>query len=464
MKRVILSTMLIAAGVSLAALTGSGEDGTFRDGDRVLFMGDSITPCDGYPMLICDYYLTRFPDRAIEFEVVGVSGDGVRWCEQRMPDEVFARKPTVLSVMFGMNDVQHHHPDWQKGKDAAVQRSLRQQVVAEFISHQRKIVQRTYAELPNIRLYWLTPSPYNSFSEGAPYTPENHVGVNDALAEISDYVRHAAGANGYRVIDINAPMLSFLRQTNSCAALVKADRVHPNAAGHLYMAWQFLKQQNAPAEVSAIELDCKSGKFTRLKNVEVSDILVTECGSVSFVAKEAALPMPIAPELRTFAREAEIENGLNREMLTVRNLPSGRWSLSIDGEKVLEAPAEDFAMGVNLVSFDTPQRRQTETVRLANAKRFKELDYLLGRCRLARWALNRWSKINPDDLTAVRKFRDGLPDGKRQSWPWFSLDQYLENWERRGAIQAEIDRRHDEIRKMAVPVKHSYSFCKTGEK
>ena len=437
-------------------LKGGEPDLTFRNGDRVLFLGDSITPFDGYPRTICDYYLTRFPDRAVDFEVVGVPGDGLRWCGKRLKDEVFTRQPTVLSVMFGMNDVEHHLSAWTKGKDASAQSALRKRLVSEFIACHGETLRRFREEIPDAALYWMTPSPYDSISEGAPYADENHAGVNAALADVAAYVRGAAQTNGYRVVDVNAEMWPLVRQSKT--ALVNPDRVHPNKVGHLFMAWQFLKRQKAPSEVSAIGIDCASRELVHRKNVEVTELAVGKDGAISFVALAKALPLSIAPELLPFAREAGIVDGLNREMLTVKGLASGAWVLSIDGEKILETTAEEFASGVNLALYDTPQMRQSEAVRLANERRFQDLDRILGRIRLARWALGRWSECLPDDLDAVRKFRDSLPEAKRGKWPWDSLAPYLDNWERRDAIFDEIAVRHEANRKRARPVPHRYEI------
>ena len=38
----------------------------FRDGDRVAFVGDSITHMGYYVRIISDYYVTRFPDKDIK--------------------------------------------------------------------------------------------------------------------------------------------------------------------------------------------------------------------------------------------------------------------------------------------------------------------------------------------------------------------------------------------------------------
>ena len=236
------------------------------------------------------------------------------------------------------------------------------------------------------------------------------------------------------------------------------DVVYPNEAGHLFVAWKFLEQQNAPGVVSDVEIDYSSARMTRAQNADVSNVRILPDGRLSFAVLEGALPMPIPPRLEKFAHDAGLCESLNREIVSIKNLPEGQWTLFIDGEKAMTASAEAFAKGVNLSCADTPQHRQAEAVRAANARRFGELDYVLGRCRLARWALNRRTEVNPDDLTAVQAYRDGLPEAQRRKWPWVALDPYLENWARRKEIMSEIERRHGEIRKMARPVQHAFEL------
>ena len=51
--------------VALAASVTYAEP--FRDGDRVVFLGDSLTQGGSYHRIVSDYYLTRFPERNIRF-------------------------------------------------------------------------------------------------------------------------------------------------------------------------------------------------------------------------------------------------------------------------------------------------------------------------------------------------------------------------------------------------------------
>ena len=68
----------------------------FKDGDRVVFFGDSITAGGNYHRYL--------PDADIRFFNAGVGGDNSHNAAMRFADDVATRRPTAISVMFGMND------------------------------------------------------------------------------------------------------------------------------------------------------------------------------------------------------------------------------------------------------------------------------------------------------------------------------------------------------------------------
>src|SRR5580765_7000523 len=109
--------------------SGAG-DSQIRDGDRVVFLGDSITEQRLYTTYIEAYALTRHPNWSLTFRNVGWGGD-TSWLRQRAhPNEaqlfaadeasqqkmvedsvgkglkrdVLPLKPTLVTVKFGMND------------------------------------------------------------------------------------------------------------------------------------------------------------------------------------------------------------------------------------------------------------------------------------------------------------------------------------------------------------------------
>ena len=394
----------------------------------------------------------------MEIETVGVPGDGVRWCGGRIDEEIVSRRPDVLSIMFGMNDVEHFLPSWGKGHDAEKQRKQADRLVSAFKTGHAELVRRVRAALPDVQILWITPTPYDEFSEGGRYTTNNHAGVNIALAGVAEHVRRSAKEFGYKVLDLNSSMLSYLKNNDGRYEISGPDRVHPTDLGHLYIAWQFLRQAGASPIVSDMAFDCAGRRVLRQENVEVRDFSVSGDGRVSFSALEKALPLPIDSAFGAFARDSGMIDDLSREIVSFKGLNDGRWNLSIDGELVLSASSEKLAAGINLSLYETPQMKQAQSVRLANKKRIDELDSFLGRFRLARWALRRWSKVDTDNLAEVKRYLDEMPKKKKGVWPWVALKPYLDNWGRRDEIRAEIAERSKAIRAMAKPAWHRYEL------
>src|SRR6266498_4504416 len=102
----LVRTLCLAAFVALQA---RAQSFALKDGDRVVFYGDSITDQRLYTTFTETYVLTRFPAMKIAFTHSGwggdrVSGGGGGPASLRLERDVFAYKPTVLTVMLGMND------------------------------------------------------------------------------------------------------------------------------------------------------------------------------------------------------------------------------------------------------------------------------------------------------------------------------------------------------------------------
>src|SRR5437016_14632265 len=95
--------------VAFVALQARAENFALKDGDRVVFYGDSITDQRLYTTCTETYVLTRFPKLDVSFVHSGwgvdrVTGGGGGPIDLRLRRDVFAYKPTAMDVMLGMND------------------------------------------------------------------------------------------------------------------------------------------------------------------------------------------------------------------------------------------------------------------------------------------------------------------------------------------------------------------------
>src|SRR5690606_4231753 len=92
------SKKLFLAGLSIllsvgTVLRGLGQQIVpFKDGDRVVFLGNSITDGGHYHSYIWLYYLTRFPGLKLQFFNAGIGGDRVVEMLRRLDGDVFSKK------------------------------------------------------------------------------------------------------------------------------------------------------------------------------------------------------------------------------------------------------------------------------------------------------------------------------------------------------------------------------------
>ena len=90
------------------------SDFWIQDGDRMLFIGDSITDCgrreraiplgDGYVSMFTELVTARYPERNIEWINMGIGGNRTTHLRERWQHDVLDRRPDRLSIKIGIND------------------------------------------------------------------------------------------------------------------------------------------------------------------------------------------------------------------------------------------------------------------------------------------------------------------------------------------------------------------------
>ena len=458
MKKLMMVAATFAAGMSLAMEP-------FADGDRVVFWGDSITHAGSYVQMLSDFYLTRYPERNVRMFNSGVGGDNAGAAMTRWEDDVRRREPTVVTAMFGMND------SWRDGLYLP-SKMTNEAYLAELPAKERKcfeqyatnmtrLVERVQRELPKARMTIMTPTPYD---ETAVVTAARKVpvlkGTVAALRRFSDFDLRLAKEKGCDAVDWNAAVqaLTEARQAKDPNfSFVGNDRVHPGAPGHLFMTYEFLKAQGVNGVVSDVAVSADDGRIVRSENATVGDFAKTDDGC-SFVILEKALPWPIKRGAEPALAWAPILETLNRETLAVEGLAAGtRHALFIDGGKVGEWSAEEFANGIELGrNTKTPQFRQAAEVGRLNGERCA---FEINRLRLfaaVRWYLR--GRADADDPAAVQKFYDSLTAKQRKGYFEGLLPAYVRDFGRKAEFERDQEIRWAQLLKLRHPRPHRYEL------
>jgi hypothetical protein len=125
--------------------------------------------------------------------------------------------------------------------------------------------------------------------------------------------------------------------------------VHLNDLGQLTMAWAMLKGLGAEADVSDADVDAAAEKVIRADGCKITDIKKLTNG-VTFVRKDAGLPMNLGILSGLQYRFVPVPETLNRYQLAVHGLGAGRYTVRAEGRLLGTYDATQLAEGVNISS------------------------------------------------------------------------------------------------------------------
>jgi lysophospholipase L1-like esterase len=356
MKLIQRLLLLLAVALGLASTALAQGRFSLKDGDRLVFYGDSITDQRLYTSFVETYVVTRFPRLKIWFVHSGVGGDRVTggWAgpiDVRLPRDVIAYKPTVMTIMLGMNDASYRAWD-----DA---------VFKTYSAGYQRIIDTTKRALPGIRITVIQPSPFDDVTRPPTFAD----GYNAVLVRYGQFVNELGEREHLSVADLNTPVVSMLEKAKATdpelAQKIIPDRVHPGPGGHLIMAEALLKAWNAPATVAAVEIDAAGKRVAHSENAKITGL---EAGSsISWMEADEALPLPLPQgddfkDVDLAIHSSDFLEAVDQEPLKVTGLTSPRYALKIDGEKVGDFTQEQLQEGINLATLPTPMAKQAAKV------------------------------------------------------------------------------------------------------
>lgn len=365
------------------------------DNAKVVFYGDSITASGFYPHYLQTYFLTRFPEQKNIWIFSGTSGSNLTNSLLRLEREVIRNRPDVVFIMMGMNDV--NIPLYDKVPPPEHNAAQRKAALDAFQASLKETCRRIGSET---RIVLLTPTPYDQYSKKS---GRNLASANEGLAQAAAAVRAFAAENHLQLVELHAPYTELLKAHPDCG-LNRTDRIHPEILGHLCILKLLAESLGLPATVSRIELNYEDGTVQKQENAAVTQ-LKKEGAVLRWNYSPEALPFPVTAETAAADRLFGFTERVNREEVTVRNLPAGRYDLLAAGRLLGTFSAEELGRGVNIALLDTPSQQLAQRLFLKICEGKK----IIGDERTVR-AVEFFSQVkanvDPADFQAMEKYND----------------------------------------------------------
>lgn len=309
----------------------------YEDGDVVGFIGDSITHVEyssiNYVEFLYNFYLSRFPDRKVEFRNLGVSS-------YKASDilDIYDQDPAFVGInkaviMLGMNEALEKVP------------------TEDYILNMEHLVKKLKRSgLKGEDILVLSPTPYdqtckaNFDKEGNPYRL-----TDNTLTEFTEQLAVKTKEWKVHYVDLHTPMVELtakIQEEDENNTMTIWDCVHPSAMGEMAMAYYILKAQGADEKVAEI-ISPESGGVETVHR-EVTDFYKGENG-LRWTMKAETLPMAMTYEFQEFHQWFDLVGELNREMLLVEGMEADTpYILTVGETQVGSFTGKELAEGINL--------------------------------------------------------------------------------------------------------------------
>lgn len=380
MKRLIASTLLqlavVASTIAQAPMPAKPAPAkpapspiglNLKEGDRFIFIGDSITHQCLYTQYVENFYYTRFPNRRIHFRNAGVSGDRAADVLNRFDDDIARFKPTVATVLLGMNDASY------KDFDQPTFDTYKKDMTTLFDK----------LDVLGCRVFLMGPTMFDHQAwdkriiEKPDYAKGRNVsGYNAVLAYYAAWLRDTARQRHYGYIDLWGPLNDLTaqgRQTEPNFTLI-ADAIHPDAPGQHVMAHTIIEAFGEPRSVGNVNAIIASQAWkTNARSSTLTDTSGTPAETLSFNLLPAALPWVVGDDAALGYKLTHSGHKLSNEAFTLSGFQPGRYDLIMDGQTVGTWDSNALARHIEIQEDpDSPTRQQAVQVAALNKQRNDE--------------------------------------------------------------------------------------------
>lgn len=194
---------------------------------KVVFFGDSITQAGvgatGYITQMGEMLKTGNQSNQFELVGAGIGGNKVYDLYLRLEDDVLAKKPDVVFIYVGINDVWHKASSGT-GTDAD-----------KYVKFYEALIKKLKAQ--NIRVIVCTPTVIGEKNDNS--NPQD-----GDLNQYSKLIREIASRNSLQLCDLRKHFMDYLVQNNpenKEKGILTTDRVHLTDAGNKFLAEKMLE-------------------------------------------------------------------------------------------------------------------------------------------------------------------------------------------------------------------------------
>ena len=209
------------------------NDSFLKDGDRWLFIGDSITHNDTYRRTV--ERVVRHFHPGITFETGNMGFNGATSGVKLSPQE---KKPTVVSIMFGMNNA--INSSWRYG-----------QSMQPLLAAYRKDMTDKTREFKALgaTVILMTPTLTDEGFNSGIYELK---GTRAFLQNCAQIIREIAAAEGVYWLPVQEEFEAF-QETLAPEQILRLDGVHPSALGQYQIARTFWEHLNLAGSLTTGE-------------------------------------------------------------------------------------------------------------------------------------------------------------------------------------------------------------------
>lgn len=337
-----------------------------KDGERFIFIGDSITHGCLYSQYVENFFYTRYPNLRIHFRNAGVSGDRAQDVLNRFDEDIAAFKPTVATVLLGMND--GGYKDFDKATFDAYAKGM-----TELLDRLKAI---------NCRVIVMSPTMFDHqawdvrVKEKPEYAKGRVVtGYNAVLAYYGKWLQETAWQRKLGFVDLFGPLNTLTveqRRTKPDFTLIQ-DAIHPGPDGSFVMAYSLLKQTGEAGAIFSSGVRLVSGQWQSLNPAVVTEVKGNPGRSVSYTVKPRALPWTQFADAPVGTKLTRAGHTASQESHIASGLINGRFDLRINGQFV--GTWDERALSVHAEieeDPDSPTFQQAMRVLALNKKRNDE--------------------------------------------------------------------------------------------